>query len=115
MNHVSLCCLGNRRSVSSRIVSIASLEPKAPHWLWDDYLLRGGINLIVGAKGVGKTSLVCWLAARASIGEQGFGGRPLRVLIDSQEDDPEVGLRPRIEAADADLALIETRRRGQPP
>jgi len=115
MNHVSLCCRGNRRSVSGQIVSIASLEPKAPRWLWDDYLLRGGINLIVGAKGVGKTSLVCWLAARASIGEEGFGGKPLRVFIDTQEDDPEVVLRPRIEAAGADLSLIETRRPGQPP
>jgi putative DNA primase/helicase len=101
--------------VSGQIVPIASLEPKAPHWLWQDYLLRGGINLIVGAKGVGKTSLVCWLAARASLGGEGFGGRPLRVFIDSQEDDPEVVLRPRIEAAGADLALIETRRPGQPP
>jgi hypothetical protein len=101
--------------MSSQIVPIASLEPKAPCWLWHDYLLRGGINLIVGAKGVGKTSLVCWLAARASMGGEGFGGRPLRAFIDSQEDDPEVVLRPRIEAAGADLALIETRRPGQPP
>src|SRR6266571_2606590 len=83
--------------VSGQIVPIASLEPKAPHWLWQDYLLRGGINLIVGAKGVGKTSLVCWLAARASLGGEGFGGRPLQVFIDSQEDDPEVVLRPRVE------------------
>jgi hypothetical protein len=101
--------------VSGHTVPIGSLEAKAPRWLWDDYLLRGGINLIVGAKGVGKTSLVCWLAARASLGEGAFGGRPLRVLIDTQEDDPEVVLRPRIEAAGADLALIETRRPGQPP
>jgi KaiC/GvpD/RAD55 family RecA-like ATPase len=101
--------------VSSQTVPITSLEPKAPRWLWDGYVLRGGINLIVGAKGVGKTSLVCWLAARASRGEQGFGGEPLRVFIDTQEDDPEIVLRPRIEAAGADLALIETRRPGQPP
>jgi hypothetical protein len=101
--------------VSGQIVPIASLEPKAPRWLWEDYLLRGGINLIVGPKGVGKTSLVCWLAAQASLGEQGFGGKPLRVFIDSQEDDPEVVLRPRIEAAGADLSMIATRRPGQSP
>jgi hypothetical protein len=101
--------------VGSPIVPIASLEPKAPRWLWDEYLLRGGINLIVGAKGVGKTSLVCWLAARASLGIERFGGTPLRVFIDTQEDDPEVVLRPRIEAAGADLSMIETRRPGQPP
>ncbi len=101
--------------MNGHTVPIGSLEPKPPRWLWSDYLLRGGINLIVGAKGVGKTSLVCWLAARASMGEQGFGGSPLRVLIDTQEDDPEVVLRPRIEAAGADLSMVETRRPGQPP
>jgi hypothetical protein len=101
--------------VSGGVVPIASLKPKPPRWLWDDYLLRGGINLIVGAKGVGKTSLVCWLAARASLGADGFGGKPLRVFIDTQEDDPEVVLRPRIEAASAELSMIETRRPGQPP
>jgi AAA domain len=101
--------------VGNSIVPIASLNPKAPRWLWDEYLLRGGINLIVGAKGVGKTSLVCWLAARASLGVERFGGTPLRVFIDTQEDDPEVVLRPRIEAAGADLSMIETRRPGEPP
>jgi AAA domain len=101
--------------VSSQTVPIATLEPKPPRWLWDDYLLRGGITLIVGAKGVGKTSLVCWLAAQASVGDPGFGGTPLRVFIDTQEDDPEVVLRPRIEAAGADLSMVETRRPGQPP
>jgi hypothetical protein len=92
--------------VSGQIVPIASLTPKAPRWLWEDYLLRGGINLIVGPKGIGKTSLVCWLAAQASLGEEGFGGKPLRVFIDSQEDDPEVVLRPRIEAAGARLRRV---------
>jgi AAA domain len=101
--------------VSGPTVPIASLEAKAPRWLWDEYLLRGGINLIVGTKGVGKTSLVCWLAAQASVGDPGFGGRPLRVLIDTQEDDPEIVLRPRIEAAGADLSMVETRTPGRSP
>lgn len=101
--------------MSEEIVSIGSLEPRAPHWLWQGYLLRGGVNLVVGAKGIGKTSLVCWLAARASVGELGFGGTPLRVFIDSQEDDLQVVLRPRVEAAGAEMSLIETRAPGRSP
>jgi len=101
--------------VSGGIVSIDALEARAPDWLWQDYLLRGGVNLIVGAKGIGKTSLVCWLAARASVGDPGFGGKPLRVFIDTQEDDPQVVLRPRIEAAGAEMPLIETRTPGRAP
>jgi hypothetical protein len=101
--------------MDSAIVSIASVEARPPSWLWEGYLVRNGINLIVGAKGVGKTSLACWLAARASAGDVGFGGQPLRVFIDSQEDDPEVVLRPRVEAAGAEMALVDTRRPGTRP
>ena len=90
------------RQVDNSIVPIASLDPKAPRWLWDEYLLRGGINLIVGAKGVGKTSLVCWLAARASLGVERFGGTPLRVFIDTQEDDPEVVAQAILELGNLD-------------
>jgi hypothetical protein len=101
--------------VSGGIVSIGSLEARAPRWLWQGYLLRGGVNLIVGAKGIGKTSLVCWLAARASVGAAEFGGEPRRVFIDTQEDDPQMVLRPRIEAAGADMSLIATRTPGRSP
>lgn len=96
------------------VVSMESLEPKAPQWIWPRYIVRPGINLIVGAKGVGKTSAACWLAAGASRGDALFGGLPLRVFIDSLEDDPEVVLRPRLEAAEAAMDMIETRRPGRP-
>jgi AAA domain len=99
--------------VSGEIVSMGSLEARAPDWLWPGYLLRGGVNLVVGAKGIGKTSLVCWLAARASVGDPIFGGKPLRIFIDSQEDDLEVVVRPRVEAAGAEMSLIETRAPGR--
>jgi AAA domain len=82
---------------------------------WDGYVLRRGVNLIVGAKGVGKTSFVCWLAARASVGDVQFGGAPLRVFIDSQEDDAAIVLRPRVEAAGGDMTRIVTREPGTEP
>src|SRR5262245_21023968 len=106
---------GQDRRVSDEIVSIGSLEARAPEWLWSGYLLRDGVNLIVGAKGIGKTSLVCWLAARASVGDPSFGGKPLRVFIDVQEDDLRVVVRPRVEAVGAEMSLIETRAPGRSP
>jgi KaiC/GvpD/RAD55 family RecA-like ATPase len=96
----------------SEIVPIGSLEAKAPDWLLEGYFVRGGINLVVGAKGVGKTTFGCWLGARASVGDEHFGGKKLHVFIDSLEDDPEIVLRPRIEAAGAEMALIDTRKPG---
>jgi hypothetical protein len=95
-------------------VGIDTLIPKEPLWLWVGYIARGGINVVVGPKGVGKTSWACWLAAQCSLGTEAFGGRPQRVFIDSLEDDPEVVLRPRIEAAGAAMGFIETRRPGSP-
>jgi hypothetical protein len=95
-------------------VAIDSLVPKTPCWVWEGYIVRQGINVVVGPKGVGKTSWACWLAAQCSLGAEAFGGRPQRVFIDSLEDDPEVVLRPRIEAAGAAMGFIETRRPGSP-
>ena len=105
------CEMINRSS--GDVVSMESLEPKTPEWIWPGYIVRSGINLIVGAKGVGKTSFACWLAARASRGDALVSARPLRVYIDSLEDDPEVVLRPRLEAAEAAMGMIETRRPGR--
>jgi hypothetical protein len=102
--------------MSENIVPIGDLEPEAPSWLWRGYILRRGINLIVGPKGIGKTSLACWIAARASVGDERFGGKPLRAFVDTTEDDPRVVLRPRVEAAGGDLDLmIETRKPETPP
>ena len=96
------------------VIRVEELEPKSPDWLWRRYIPRGSLNMVVGAKGTGKTSFGCWLGAKASRGGEEFGGEPLRVFIDSLEDDPEIVLRPRIEAAGADMGLIETRRPGRP-
>jgi KaiC/GvpD/RAD55 family RecA-like ATPase len=97
---------------SFEAVGIETLIPRTPTWVWVDYIVRAGINVVVGPKGVGKTSWACWLAAQASRGGEAFGGRAQRVFIDSLEDDPEVVLRPRIEAAGAAMGFIETRRPG---
>ena len=40
-----------------------------------------------------------WVAAQATLGATEWGGRPLRVFVDTREDDPRVDYRPRIEAA----------------
>jgi len=63
----------------------------------------------VGPKGIGKTSLATWIAARASRGDALLGGEPLRVYADSCEDEPAAVLRPRLEAAGGDLDRIKTR------
>jgi hypothetical protein len=101
--------------VSRQIIGLSELEAREPRWLWRGHLLREAVNLFVGKRGLGKTVLAAWVAAQATLGATEWGGRPLRVFVDTREDDPRVDYRPRIEAAGGEMSLIETRRLGTAP
>ena len=47
----------------------SAANPQTIRWLWKPYLQRGAINLLTGDPGIGKTSLVCEIAACLSRGE----------------------------------------------
>jgi len=68
------------------------------------WLARGVLALLDGDPGLGKSTLAAELAARISRGD---GQQPpASVLILSAEDDPARVIRPRLEAAGADLQRI---------
>ena len=66
-------------------------------WAVPGYFPRRIVSLIAGPRDAGKTLYAVWLAAEASQGIA--GGVPLRVWLNSQEDDLATVLRPRIDAA----------------
>ena len=66
-------------------------------WAVPGYFPRRIVSLIAGPRDAGKTLYAVWLAAEASQGKA--GGVPLRVWLNSQEDDLATVLRPRIDAA----------------
>lgn len=80
-----------------------------PHWVWDQRIPVGGVTLMVGREGDGKTLLVCWLAARISRGQ--LAGerhqRPADVLYVGMEDDRSTVIKPRLIAAGADLTRFQ--------
>ncbi len=94
------------------ITRLADVAAKPVEWLWPGHIPAGMLCLLDGDPGVGKSTLTDDLAARASTGrpmpDGTGGGEPLGVVILSAEDDLARTVRPRLEAAGADLAWIAT-------
>jgi hypothetical protein len=72
---------------------------KKVQWLWEPRIMLGGVNLLVGEGGLGKSMMCVGIAAKLSR----EGGS---TLIATAEDSPEFTVRPRLEAAQANLNLV---------
>jgi hypothetical protein len=77
----------------------SSVTRKKVSWLWEGRIMLGGVNLLVGEGGLGKSMMCVGIAARLSRD----GGS---TLIATAEDSPEFTVRPRLEAAQANLDLV---------
>ena len=78
-------------------------------WLWPGVIPRGMPSLIAGKQGLGKSFLICDIAARVSTGRpmpDGQPGTPGNVLLLAREDDASCVLLPRLKAAKADLKRV---------
>lgn len=90
--------------------SMADIEAKPISWLWPGRIAKGKVSMIVGNPGLGKSQVCASIASVVSNG----GAWPVErtkcdlgsVVILSAEDDPEDTIRPRLEAAEADLSKI---------
>ena len=88
----------------------SDIAPQPVRWLWPGRLPLGKVTLLAGEPGLGKSQLTCEIAASVSTGREwplGEGRAPLgNVLIFSAEDDAADTIRPRLEAAGADLNRV---------
>ena len=89
-------------------VQLSTVSPKQVSWLWPGRLPRGKVVVLDGDPEVGKSTLCLDLAARVTAG-RAFPGEdivtvgPSNVLVMSMEDDLEDTIRPRLDAAEADV------------
>jgi hypothetical protein len=85
----------------------SEIRPTALEWLWPGYLARGKLALLDGDPGLGKSLITLDLIARLTRGSPLPDGspvaRPITCAILSTEDEPGDTIRPRAEAAGADL------------
>ncbi|MBX3375170.1 MAG: AAA family ATPase [Phycisphaeraceae bacterium] len=90
---------------------IADVKPEPVSWLWPGRFALGKLTLIAGDPGLGKSFLTLDMAARVSTGA-GWPDRrnertpPAGVLILSAEDAIADTIRPRLDAAGADVERI---------
>lgn len=78
-------------------------------FLWENRILIGYFNMMVGNEGVGKGNVAAWVAARLTRGQLSgdMFGRPRGVLVIGDEDSWNDVWVPRLAAAGADLKLCK--------
>ena len=90
---------------------MSEVKPEEVRWLWDGRIPLGKVTLLEGQPGVGKSTLALDIAARVSRGTplplmRGSEIPPSNVVIFSGDDALADTVRPRLEAAEADLERI---------
>lgn len=80
-------------------VTASEIVATSVTWLWEGFVAQGFLNLLVGAPGAGKSTILYDVAAKASRAGS-------TVLIATAEDHHSAIVRPRLEAAGADLSRV---------
>jgi hypothetical protein len=99
----------------TRVTLLSDVVPGLVHWLWEGWIPLGALTVLDGDPGLGKSTLVLDIAARLSRGDampDGTSGpEPSGTVVLSAEDDLGCVIRPRLDAAGADLNWIATVKR----
>ncbi len=93
------------------IVRLADVQPRHIEWLWQGRIALGKLTLIVGDPGLGKSTLSLDIASRVSTGTPwpdapGEPNSTGSVVLLSAEDEIDDTIRPRLDAAGADVSRI---------
>jgi hypothetical protein len=86
-----------------------SFEIEAPDWLWPGVIAAGDLTLLGGAPGMGKSQMAIYAAATISRGgawPDGSRAKRGSTILCETEDRPGNALRPRLEAAGADISRV---------
>lgn len=109
---------GQAADETSNVIWFSDIEPVDVEWLWPTRIPAGRITLLVGLPGKGKSLVTIDAAAPVSTGMYWPDGsscpRGTAILI-TAEDNPNDTIRPRLDAAGADVGrvgLLSMLRRG---
>lgn len=91
-------------------ITLSEVPARPVEWLWEGRIPFGKLTLLDGEPGSGKSALILDLAARVSRGlampMMRGSVAPANVVIFNDDDSIGDTIRPRLEAADADLERI---------
>jgi len=93
------------------LVNMGDVKPERLRWLWPDRIPLGKVTLVFGDPGLGKSFVTLDIAARVSRGmpwpDAGADGAvPGGIILLSAEDDAADTIRPRLDAAGADVQRV---------
>ncbi|MCJ7501476.1 MAG: AAA family ATPase, partial [Acidobacteriia bacterium] len=93
----------------AKLECFAAIQPKPLRWVWRDRIPAGKLSLMVGDPDKGKSLITIDITARITAGKPFPDGAPSErgsVIMLSAEDDPEDTIRPRLDAAGADVSRV---------
>lgn len=98
------------KPTASLAVRMADIQPEPVEWLWEPYIPKGKLTSIEGDPGVGKSWLTMALTAQISRGDKLPGVKhavgPAPILLLTAEDGAADTIRPRLDAASADVKKV---------
>jgi hypothetical protein len=89
----------------------SDIAPKPLRWLWPSRIPLGKLTLLIGDPGLGKSLLTADIASRVTRGRPFPDGATCEsgsVIFLSAEDDAADTIRPRLDAAGADVSRVHT-------
>lgn len=101
----------NANARTLKLTACETLTMRPTRWLVPDFIPRGGLTVIAGDGGEGKSAITLHLAAMVGRGEPCLGLNydpppPARVILAGCEDAAETTVLPRLAAAGADLSRV---------
>lgn len=98
------------QKIELKIINMADIQSQEIEWLWYPFIPYGKLTIIQGDPGDGKTTLVLNLAAKLSKGigldEDMQVSEPMNIIYQTAEDGLADTVKPRLEAADADVRKL---------
>jgi len=90
------------------LVPASTIRMAETRWAWAGRVPLGGVTLLVGTEGAGKTTIAADVCARATRGalDGDLDGQPVSVVYASAEDSWARTLAPRFSAAGADMDRV---------
>jgi putative DNA primase/helicase len=99
----------NRQTGGAVLRCFRDIAPKAMRWLWPRRIPLGKLTLLIGDPGLGKSLLTADVASHVTRGTSFPDGAMCEsgsVIFLSAEDDPADTIRPRLDAAGADVSRV---------
>lgn len=91
-----------RRKIT--LIPASSVKTERLEWLVDNWIPRRSMTLLAGREGLGKSTIACDFAAQATKGQ--LNAPPMNVVYLNTEDSRSITVKPRLQAAGADLDRV---------